>query len=144
MRYRVEAEIATKRPVSGQVTWWFGSFYSGTLHQLEGTLLTKPVEFLTFEITGEYNAGRLAEGDFNQYLLAGRLQVNFSPDLQWNVLVQYDNESDVVGVNSRLRWTFHPLGDLFVVYNHNVADRAGSWRLESNQLLVKAQYAMRF
>jgi len=144
MRYRLEAEIATKRPVSGQVTWWFGTFYSGTLHQLEGTLLTKPAEFLTFEVAGEYNAGRLAEGDFNQYLLAGRLQVNFSPDLQWNVLVQYDNESDVVGANSRLRWTFHSLGELFVVYNHNVADRAGSWRLESNQLLVKAQYAMRF
>ena len=143
MRYRLEAEIASKRPVSGQITWWFGTFYSGTLHQLEGTLLTKPAEFLTFEIAGEYNAGRLAEGDFNQYLLSGRLQVNFSPDLQWNVLVQYDNASDIVGANSRLRWTYHPLGELFVVYNHNVADRAGSWRLESNQLLVKAQYAMR-
>ncbi len=144
MRYRLEAEIASKRPVSGQVTWWFGTFYSGTLHQFEGTLLTKPAEFLTFEIAGEYNVGRLVEGDFNQYLLSGRLQVNFSPDLQWNVLVQYDNESDLVGANSRLRWTFRPLGDLFVVYNHNVADRDGSWRLESNQLLVKAQYALRF
>jgi hypothetical protein len=130
--------------VSGQVTWWFGTFYGGTLHQVEGNLLTKPTPFLTFEITGDYNAARLPEGDFNRYVFGGRLQVNFSPDLQWNVFVQYDNESDLVGANSRLRWTFHPLGELFVVYNHNVADRLGRWRLESNQLLVKAQYAMRF
>jgi hypothetical protein len=142
-RYRLEAEIATKRPVSGQVTWWFGSFYGGTLHQVVGTLLTKPTAFLTFEVSGDYNAARLPEGDFHRYLFNGRLQVNFSPDLQWNAFVQYDNESNVVGANTRLRWTFHPLGDLFVVYNHNVADRAGTWRLESNQLLVKAQYAMR-
>jgi hypothetical protein len=144
MRYRLEAEIATKRPVSGQVTWWFGSFYGGTLHQIDGRLLTKPTAFMTFEVAGDFNAARLPEGDFDQILLSGRLQVNFSPDLQWNVFVQYDNESKVVGANSRLRWTFHPLGDLFVVYNHNVADVADVWRLESNQLLVKAQYAMRF
>ena len=144
MRYRLEAEIASKRPVSGQVTYWFGSFYGGTLHQLEGALLTKPAEFLTFEISGDYNAGRLPEGDFDQYVLGGRLQVNFSADLQWNVLAQYDTASDLVGANSRLRWTFNSFGDLFVVYNHNVTDRAGAWRLDSNQLLVKAQYAMRF
>ncbi len=144
VRWRLEAEVATKRPVSGQVTWWFGTFYGGTLHQIDGRLLTKPTPFLTFEVTGDYNAARLPEGDFNRYVFGGRLQVNFSPDLQWNVFVQYDNESHLVGANSRLRWTFHPLGELFVVYNHNVADRLGTWRLESNQLLVKAQYAMRF
>ncbi|KPJ75970.1 MAG: hypothetical protein AMS19_13475 [Gemmatimonas sp. SG8_23] len=143
-RYRLETEIASKRPVSGQLTWWFGTFYDGTLHQFEATLLTKPLEFLTLEMAGEYNVGRLPAGDFDQYLLSGRLQLNFSSDLQWNALVQYDNQSRVVGVNSRLRWTFDPLGDLFVVYNHNVSDLSGDWRLESNQLLVKAQYAVRF
>jgi hypothetical protein len=143
-RYRLETEIASKRPISGQVTWWFGNFYGGTLHQVEATLLAKPAEFLTVAIAGEYDAGRLPVGDFDQHLLSGRLQVNFSPDLQWNALVQYDNQSRTVGANTRLRWTFDPLGDLFVVYNHNVTDLSGAWRLESNQLLVKAQYAMRF
>ena len=42
-----------------------------------------------------------------------------------------------------MRWTFHPLGDLFVVYNHNVVDLTDRWELDSNQLLVKVQYAMR-
>jgi hypothetical protein len=46
--------------------------------------------------------------------------VNVSPDLQVNSFVQFDNESRGVGTNMRLRWTFAPAGDLFVVYNHIV------------------------
>ena len=46
--------------------------------------------------------------------------------------------------NTRLRWTFDPLGDVFVVYNHNVEDFTDRWQLESNQLIVKVQYAFRW
>ena len=46
-------------------------------------------------------------------------------------------------MNTRLRWTFDPLGDVFVVYNHNVEDFTDRWELESNQLIVKIQYAFR-
>jgi hypothetical protein len=84
------------------------------------------------------------------------VRLNVSPDLQLNSFVQYDNESRSVGTNTRLRWTFHPLGDLFVVYNHNIlreltpadpvlgtaADRR--WAFTSNELLVKAQYTFRY
>jgi len=63
--------------------------------------------------------------------------------------VQYDNESYSFGTNTRLRWTFDPLGDLFVVYDHNLRTRdALTLRRElafaSNQLLVKVQYAFRY
>jgi hypothetical protein len=61
--------------------------------------------------------------------------------------LQYDNESGSFGTNTRLRWTFHPLGDLFVVYNHNVVRSLGTrerFGFESNQFLVKLAYAMRY
>jgi len=54
-----------------------------------------------------------------------------------------DGFVDSIGVNTRLRWTFTPVADLFVVYNHNVPSLAERWQLESNQLLVKLQYAWR-
>jgi hypothetical protein len=47
-------------------------------------------------------------------------------------------------VNTRLRWTFRPEADLFVVYNHNVRSMLDRWQLDSNQLLVKLQYAFRY
>ena len=33
--------------------------------------------------------------------------------------------------------------DLFIVYNHNVRSILDRWRLDSNQLLMKLQYAWR-
>ena len=82
-------------------------------------------------------------GDFTQTLVGNRLRINISPDLSIASYVQYDTESDSVGVNTRLRWTFRPVGDLFVVYNHNVQSLLERWQLESNQLLIKLQYAWR-
>ncbi|MCK5652448.1 MAG: hypothetical protein KAJ42_13765, partial [Gemmatimonadetes bacterium] len=63
---------------------------------------------------------------------------------------QYDDESEEIGTNTRLRWTFHPLGDLFIVYNYNVVDlydvieQRSRWNLDSTQLMVKVQYALRY
>ena len=57
--------------------------------------------------------------------------------------IQYDTDSESMGTNTRLRWTFVPVADLFVVYNHNVRSIIDRWHLDSNQLLVKLQYAWR-
>jgi hypothetical protein len=69
--------------------------------------------------------------------------MNFSPDLSIASYAQYDTDTDSVGVNTRLRWTFVPVADLFVVYNHNVRSLLEHWELESNQLLIKLQYTVR-
>jgi hypothetical protein len=143
VRYRLEGDIAAKRKVSGRFSWWFGRFYDGTLHQLSGSLQLKPSASATFEIQGERNDGDVSAGSFTQGIVRGRVSVYFSPDLQLNSFVQYDNESGLLGGNTRLRWTFHPLGDLFVVYNHNARDVGDRLAFDSSQLLVKVQYAVR-
>jgi hypothetical protein len=125
------------------MSWWFGGFYDGTLHQVTVRALLRPSAMWTLELAAERNVGSLSAGDFTRDLVSARLQANISPDLQVNGFVQYDNESRTVGANTRLRWTFHPLGDVFVVYNHNLEDWMDRWRLDSNQLLVKLQYALR-
>jgi hypothetical protein len=165
-RYRLEGGLAAKRRFSGQLSWWFGDFYTGRLDELLLTAAWKPSSLFIVELNGTRNIGRLREGDFTQDLIGTRVRVNVSPDLQLNSYVQYDNTSDSFGTNTRLRWTFSPLGDLFVVYNHNLRHDidpvtglpiAGGgvqtdptrrldrrWGFASNQLLVKVQYAFRY
>jgi len=146
-RFRLEGEFAAQRIVSGQVTWWFGTFYDGTLHQLEAEIQIKPVPLFTFEVTAARNIGSLPAGDFTTDLVGGRLRINLSPDLTIASLIQYDTESRLLGGNTRLRWTFSPLGDLFVVYNVNTTNRLEpqrDWTLDSTELLVKLQYALRW
>lgn len=149
-RYRLEAGLAAKRRFSGQFTWWFGDFYSGRLDEYQVTASWKPSALFIVELNGTRNVGRLPEGNFTQQVVGTRFRVNVSPDLQFNSYLQYDNESDGFGTNTRIRWTFSPVGDLFVVYNHNVNelfdtfDRHRGWAFASNQLLVKLQYAFRY
>jgi Domain of unknown function (DUF5916) len=164
-RYRLEAGLAAKRRFSAQAAWWFGNFYTGRLDELSLTAAWKPSALFIMELTATRNIGALRQGDFTQDLIGTRVRMNVSPTLQLNSYLQYDNESDRFGSNTRLRWTFSPLGDLFVVYNHNLRhdvdpvtglpipqalpvnpttrpDRR--WGFASNQLLVKLQYAFRY
>lgn len=143
-RYRIEVESAAKRPLSGQVTWWFGGFYDGRLHQIQAEAAWRPSPQAGLELEVERNLGRLPEGNFNTTVVQARARLNFSPDLTLSSLVQYDTESRRWGSNTRLRWSFTPLGDVFVVYNHNLRDLDQGLRFESNQLLLKAQYTLRY
>ncbi|MFL5556053.1 MAG: DUF5916 domain-containing protein [Gemmatimonadaceae bacterium] len=148
-RFRLEGGLAPKRRFNAQATWWFGGFYDGHLDQYELTGAWKPSSLVIVEFSGERDVGRMPEGNFTQDLFGTRLRLNFSPDLQLASFVQYDSESRAIGSNTRLRWTFTPVGDLFVVYNHNMRTRDPlTLRRElvfgSNKLLLKAQYAFRY
>jgi hypothetical protein len=146
-RFGFEGAAAEKRRISGEVRYEFGRFYNGHLNTIEGTVALKPWPVLTVELNAERNRGTLPDGNFTQYLLGSRVEVKPTADFQISSFVQYDNESRSLGTNTRLRWTFNPLGELFVVYNHNMVRSTGArerLRFESSQLLVKVQYAFRF
>ncbi len=46
----------------------------------------------------------------------------FSPTLSWVNLIQYDNVSEVAGINMRLHWIPEAGREVFFVINHNVED----------------------
>ncbi len=142
-QFRIEVETAAKRKLSGQATWWFGGFYTGTLHQLQLEATWTPSPLVTFLLNAEHDIGRLEQGDFDLTLVGAKVRLNVSSNLQLNSFVQYDSEDRSFGTNTRLRWTFHVRGDLFVIYNHNLREIQDRWRRDSNQLLVKLQYTFR-
>ena len=142
-RYRLEGGTAQKRRLYAQLTWWTGGFYDGRLNQVLWTGAWNPTPLLTLEFSGERNHGMLRSGAFTQTLVGNRVRVNLSSDLSVASYLQYDTVSHLFGTNTRLRWTFRPVGELFVVYNHNVRNLLDRWALDSNQLLVKLQYTWR-
>ena len=88
----------------------------------------------------------LAATHFTEELYGVRFQLNVSPDLQFSSFTQYETESRELGSNNRLRWTFDPYGDLFLVYNHTLERSVTTdrWAFVSNQLPVKIQFTRRF
>lgn len=162
IRYVAGLRLAEKRIISGEFRLETGSYYNGDLNTIEGRLAFKPSAFLTLEFTGERNDGKvkalpedyeeidpselvLIERKFTEELYGVRLLLNFSPDLQVASFTQYDTQSRELGSNNKLRWTFHPLGDIFVVYNHNLIRNTGKkrWDFVSNELPIKIQYTWR-
>lgn len=144
MRYRLEAQFAAKRRLNGQASWWFGSFYDGTLDELELELNWNPSSLLGFEFNGVRNIGRLPWGDFNQTLVGMRVRFNVTSDLQLNAYTQYDTDSRILGVNGRIHWIFSPLGEVFLVFNYNTFnDMTDRWTLQNEQIVLKVRYTFR-
>ncbi len=159
-RFFLGGQSAQKRRISAQLRWELGDFYNGDLSTVEASVSLRPSTFLTIEFSGERNTGtlmalpedvdeeeaaELVVTNFTEEVFGVRVLLNFSPDLQFSSFTQYDNESKELGTNNRLRWTFDPLGDLFIVYNHNLLRNAEDrWEFVSNELPVKVQYTWRF
>jgi hypothetical protein len=143
VRYRLELDAAPKRPVSGRASWWFGTFYDGTLDQIQLRLNWNPSATFNLEVGAERNIANLGTGDFTQDLASLRAALNLSPDFVISSFLQYDNESESFGTNTRLRWTFSPLGEAFVIWNTNVVDPFDRWRTDTNLLSVKIRYSWR-
>ncbi len=143
-RYRVTAEAASKRPLSGEVAWWFGDFYDGTLDTWEVAVEWNPFPLLTVSADAELNRGELPGGSFQEDLYGLRLRFNVSPDLTFDSFVQYDTESDGLGTNNRLRWTVTPESAVFLVYTNNWHVVGSHLFPENYDAVLKVQYELRF
>ena len=142
-RYRIEVESAEKRKWKAKFTWWFGTFYNGKLDQYESELEIRPSSKFNISLEYELNRGKLPTGKINIKLLRSRLSLYLSPDFQIISFIQYDNLSKSLGMNTRLRWTYRSIFDVFLVYNRNWIDTGSHLATEFNQVLLKVQYAWR-
>ena len=88
---------------------------------------------------------RLKEGDFVVRLLRLRLDLAMNPDLSWFSMVQYDNVSNLLGLNTRIRWIIAPGNDLFLVFNQRwFDDEDGGFRSMGREAQFKVRYTYRF
>jgi len=117
-RFRLEFESSRHRPWEFGTTTWFGTFYNGHLLQQENYFrFTSRRGTWQAGVSAEHNFGDLGQGTFVQRLWQLNLSYAFSPDIVITSFLQYDTESKNIGNNVRLRWTFSPGNDLFVVWN---------------------------
>jgi hypothetical protein len=146
-RYGVTATLAAQRMLSGEITYSAGGFYDGDLQSISADVTLKPHSVFSLQLTGERNDAQLPDDDFTQYLYGLRAEIKPSPNLQFSNFLQYDNESRSMGSSSRLRWTFHPQGDMFVTFNQNLEKTFGTpeekFQFLTDDLRVKLQYTFR-
>ncbi len=69
--------------------------------------------------------------------------MQLSPNVTWNTIVQWDNQSDEAGLNTRLRWEFRPGNEMFIVYNAGF-DTKDAYRTTTSEATVKLGWTLRF
>ena len=99
----------------------YGEFYNGTRSTFEGSAALRLQPKVLLSMNLNYNGINLPEpyASADIWLVSPRVEITFNKSVFWTTLVQYGNQSDNLGINSRLQWRFAPLSDLFIVYNDN-------------------------
>ncbi|HEY5667128.1 MAG TPA: sugar-binding protein [Gammaproteobacteria bacterium] len=142
----IEFETASNRKLSGQFGYREGPFYGGDRVQTEFGVSWRPSRRFFASMSYEINDIDLPQGNFVTRLAQYRAEVAISPRLSWVTLVQYDNVSEIVGVNSRVHWFPEPGREAFVVINHNVQDldRDNTFHSIEADVSIKYNYTFRF
>lgn len=98
-----------------------GGFYNGTYQQISGGITLRKQPWLTVDFNAEFNRLKFPDpyGSTDLFLLAPRIEINFSTAIFWTTFIQYNTQNNNFNINSRLQWRYKPMSDLFVVYTDN-------------------------
>lgn len=77
-------------------------------------------------------------------LLSTSITLAFDAHGSWTKVAQYDNVSEVLGVNSRLHWTPRAGRNAYLVVNHGRAELGGGVRETSWMVVLKYNHDLRF
>ena len=73
------------------------------------------------------------------------MDAQFTPDITWSTIVQYDNVSENLGINSRLRWIIEPGNEFFVVLNQGFTRIDDTdFRSDLTEVATKVGWTFRF
>lgn len=122
-----------------------GGFFSGDRSTINTKIEWQPSRHFAGVFEYEYNDIDLLEGAFETQLFRLRTDVAFNAEWAWITTAQYDNQSDLLSVNSRVQWIPQAGRELYFIYN-------GGWLEEDTRgfqkigesATVKLNYTFRF
>ena len=141
---QVQFGSTRSRPVDAQVRWRHGGYLTGRSDDYNldlGARLSRRVEF---GAGGGLRDIRLPQGNFQVRTGTARAVYTFSPDLQVRLLAQYDNISDSLGVNFRVKWIVQPGNEVFFVVDQGYDTAGDRLRPMQTSTSLKAAWTFRY
>ena len=132
------------KPLSWHFDGKFGEFFDGERLQLNPRFTWRPSPNLQIGAGLSYNDVALPGGDFETVVAHTGIRFTPNPRLSWNTLAQWDNVSDQIGINSRLRWIVKPGHDVFLVVNQGYDLIDGNLRSTQTETIAKIGMTIRF
>ena len=142
----ISIETGDNRAIAVEATLKSGGFFSGDIQSLDAEVQWRPSRYVNTTFRVRVDDVDLPEGRFISRLISADVTLVFSNTLSWVNLVQYDNRSDNIGLNSRLHWVPQAGRNVYFVLNHNYREDPLDNRFHSTNtdLTLKADYTFRF
>ena len=98
-----------------------GDFFSGSKFSLNNELKYRIQPYFNTSIKINFDSIKLPKPHTSKdiWLISPKFQFTPNKKISWTTYIQYSNQSENLGINSRLNWRFAPLSDLYLVYNDN-------------------------
>ncbi|MBT5559978.1 MAG: hypothetical protein HOJ88_08795, partial [Proteobacteria bacterium] len=122
-RYGVDFTTGGQRALVATLRLENGGFFSGDRSTVSGSIEWNVNKNISSKIEYEYNKIDLPEGKFDTQLIRLRTNIAFTPEWAWITTAQYDNQSKLLGVNSRLQWVPRAGSEFYIIYNGGWIDR---------------------
>ena len=142
--YGIDVTGASIRAIAPRLEAETGEFFGGDIVTVSAGVGWKPSRHLSLQLDYEYNDVRLPYGDFTARLVRVNADYAFNAQWSWLNLLQYDNDSDSAGINSRLRWNPRAGKDLYIVLNHGFDAQRGISGLRSTRSQLSVKYTQTF
>ncbi len=143
---QLQLETDRRKALGLVVNGTIGEFYNGSIRSLNATTNFRIQPWVNFSVGYQINDLRFAEqyGEKTITALLSKLEIGFNKNLLWTTLFQYVDQSDFVGLNSRIQWRFSPMSDIFLVFvdNYDIIRGSSENALSSQNraLLLKVNY----
>lgn len=110
-----------------------GGFYNGRLTSFDVGANYRIQPWGNFSVGYQWNDLKFPDpyGASKITALVSKIEIGFNKNLLWTTLFQYVDQSEYMGINSRLQWRFSPMSDIFLVYVDNYDVTQFSFRDES-------------
>lgn len=123
---------APTRPWSIEAEMIGGEFYDGTRRYFWNSANWRPNPHLGLGMSYAFNDIDLPAGRFIVREASLRTDMNLTTRHAGNLVLQWDNVSEELGLNARLRWTVAPGRDVYLVYDRLMDAADGYANLSSD------------
>jgi hypothetical protein len=151
------------RPLRVAYTTGVGQFFSGWGVRIAPVIQWRPSKYLLF--SAEYDerifydmescygdavncvsgpTGDVRNHTFNIRLARLRIEIAFSPNISWNSVIQYDNVSDEIELQSRFKWIIEPGREFFIIFGQDFDAEPGDFRVRRTEPAVRLRWTFRF
>ncbi|MCC6632096.1 MAG: carbohydrate binding family 9 domain-containing protein [Gammaproteobacteria bacterium] len=144
--YGLDFTTGQQRRLGARINFRRGEFYDGRRLALGGEVSWKQSKHFAIRGSYDFNDITLPVGKFSTRIVSAGADINFSSRLFWTNLFQYDNVSEVAGLQSHLHYIPKAGQEFNLIINKasEDLDRDGQFRSLTAEYGARLSYTLRF